>query len=210
MVSEVMLQQTQAERVVPHYRRFLAAFPSVDTLASAGAREVLARWSGLGYNRRALRLQAAARRIAEHGWPTTVEGLRRLPGVGPYTAAAEACFAFGAQAPTLDTNLRRVLSRWEGKELRGVRLEEAARRALGSGRAAEWNQAVMDLGAKICRSQRPRCDRCPVRAWCRAPGLALGPRPHTPFQGSRRQARGERSFGLSSRAPGRRWASSPP
>jgi A/G-specific adenine glycosylase len=190
LVSEVMLQQTQAERVVPHYHRFLAAFPSMDVLALAGTREVLARWSGLGYNRRALLLQAAARRIADQGWPTTVEGLRLLPGVGPYTAAAVACFAFGAQVPTLDTNLRRVLSRWEGEELRAARLEEAARRQMGSARAAEWNQAVMDLGATICRSRRPSCDRCPVRAWCRAPGLELGPMPQTPFQGSRRQARG--------------------
>jgi A/G-specific adenine glycosylase len=190
LVSEVMLQQTQAERVVPHYHRFLAVFPSADALASAGTREVLAQWSGLGYNRRALRLQQTARRIADQGWPKTIEGLRLLPGVGPYTAAAVACFAFGAQVPTLDTNLRRVLSRWEGEELRAARLEEAARREMGSARAAEWNQAVMDLGATVCRSRRPSCDLCPVRAWCRAPGLQLRPTPQTPFQGSRRQARG--------------------
>src|SRR5689334_7942604 len=99
LVSEVMLQQTQAARVVPYYEAFLARFPSVRALADAPARDVLAAWSGLGYNRRALALRAAARVVADHGWP---EDLETLPGVGPYTAAAVGSFAFGRQQAAID------------------------------------------------------------------------------------------------------------
>ena len=111
LVSEVMLQQTQAARVVPYYEAFLARFPDAAALATAPVREVLAAWSGLGYNRRALALQRAARVVAEHGWP---DDLASLPGVGPYTAAAVGSFAWDRQEAAVDTNVRRVLERFDG------------------------------------------------------------------------------------------------
>src|ERR1700704_6553728 len=111
LVSEVMLQQTQAARVVPYLERFLARFPDERALAAAPTADILAAWSGLGYNRRALALQRAARIVAREGWPRDEAGLRRLPGVGPYTAAAVASFAFGAHVPAVDTNARRVIER---------------------------------------------------------------------------------------------------
>src|SRR5687767_9474084 len=113
LVSEVMLQQTQAARVVPYYEAFLARFPDAGALAAAPARDVLAAWSGLGYNRRALALRAAARVVAEHGWPGALDA---LPGVGPYTAAAVASFAWDAQVAAIDTNVRRVIARRDGRE----------------------------------------------------------------------------------------------
>src|SRR3954452_20275634 len=111
LVSEVMLQQTQAARVVPYFEAFLARFPDAETLAAAPARDVLAVWSGLGYNRRALALQRAARQVADHGWP---EDLTELPGVGPYTAAAVASSAWDRHEVAVDTNVRRVLERFDG------------------------------------------------------------------------------------------------
>ena len=118
LVSEVMLQQTQAGRVVPFYERFLARFPDADALAAAPAGDVLAAWSGLGYNRRALALQAAARHVAARGWP---EDLTELPGVGAYTAAAVGSFAWDRQAAAVDTNVRRVISRHDGAGTRPAR-----------------------------------------------------------------------------------------
>jgi A/G-specific adenine glycosylase len=163
LVSEVMLQQTQAARVVPYYEAFLARFPSAEALAAAPARDVLEVWSGLGYNRRALALQAAARVVAATGWPDDLES---LPGVGPYTAAAVASFAWDRQAVAVDTNVRRVIARWDGAQ-RGPR--ELARRAaewLPPGRAAAFNQAMMELGATVCTPRAPRCGECPVRDGC--------------------------------------------
>lgn len=189
LVSEVMLQQTQASRVVDPYRRFLARFPTAEALAAASLAEVLDAWSGLGYNRRAERLRRVARRVVDEGWPTTPDGLATLPGVGPYTAAAVACFAFGARVPTVDTNLRRVLSRWYGEPLSGAVLEATARRAM-AGDATAWNQSVMDLGAMLCRARRPACDRCPVATWCVDPDAYRPPRSQGRFEGSDRQLRG--------------------
>src|ERR687892_1944521 len=114
LVSEVMLQQTQAARVVPYYEAFLRRFPDPAALAAAPVRDVLKAWSGLGYNRRALALQAAARVVAERGWP---DDLRELPGVGPYTAAAVASFAWDAHHAAIDVNVRRVIERWDGRRL---------------------------------------------------------------------------------------------
>jgi A/G-specific adenine glycosylase len=158
LVSEVMLQQTQVARVVPRYLEWLSRWPDVASLAAASRAEVLAAWVGLGYNRRAVALHEAARVVAVDGWP---DDLRTLPGVGPYTAAAVASFAFGAQVAAVDTNVRRV----------------AARIGLGSpgellapGRAAEWNQAAMELGATVCTARTPRCGSCPVAAWCVSAG----------------------------------------
>ncbi len=185
LVSEIMLQQTQAARVIPYYERFVAAFPTVDSLAAADLATVMGLWSGLGYNSRAKRLRDAARSIAAHGWP---DDLTELPGVGPYTAAAVACFAHGAQVPAVDTNLRRVISRWEGNALDGEPLARRAAALLDED-ASAWNQAVMDLGARICRP-RPRCGECPVGRWCADPSIYAPPRRQGPFEGSERQVRG--------------------
>jgi A/G-specific adenine glycosylase len=173
LVSEVMLQQTQAARVVPYYEAFLARFATPSALAAAAPRDVLAAWSGLGYNRRALALQEAARVIAEHGWP---EDLTELPGVGPYTAAAVASFAWDAQHPAVDTNVRRVLERFDGTPRAPAALGERARALIPAGRAAAFNQAMMELGATVCRPQAAACPECPVRAGCAA-HAAGGPAP---------------------------------
>ncbi|HDH26482.1 MAG TPA: A/G-specific adenine glycosylase [Actinobacteria bacterium] len=190
LVSEVMLQQTQASRVAEAYSRFLDRFPDPASAARADAAEMLIAWSGLGYNNRALRLREAARIIEAAGWPTTAETLRSLPGVGPYTAAAVACFAFGEQVPAVDTNLRRVLSRWVGRPLDGRDLADVAANVLATGAAADWNQAVMDLGATLCRPREPACRSCPVASWCTRPDVYAAPRTQGRFDGSIRQARG--------------------
>jgi A/G-specific adenine glycosylase len=158
LVSEVMLQQTQVARVVPRYLEWLARWPSAASLAAAPRGEVLAAWVGLGYNRRAVALHEAARVVARDGWPSD---LRTLPGVGPYTAAAVASFAFGAEVAAVDTNVRRVAERIG----RG-----APETLLPAGRAAEWNQAAMELGATVCTARAPRCDACPVADWCLSAG----------------------------------------
>jgi len=189
LVSEIMLQQTQASRVAPFYDRFITRFPTVESLASAVLQDVLDAWTGLGYNTRALRLREAARIIEADGWPTTPETLSDLPGVGPYTAAAVASFAFGAQVPAVDTNLRRVLSRWHGESLRGAALTAAAETALGQP-AGVWNQAMMDLGATVCVPKGPRCTVCPVRDWCSGPAAYTPPTAQGRFEGSARQLRG--------------------
>lgn len=189
LVSEVMLQQTQAARVVVPYLRFLDRFPTPEALAGADRVEVLAAWSGLGYNRRAIRLQDAVRVVVANGWPQEAAELQSLPGVGPYTAAAVAAFAFGRHEPPVDVNVRRVLSRWKGAVLAGASLREEAHRAVGDD-AAAWTQAVMDLGATICRARDPDCGRCPVAAWCTDPTVELPRRTQGRFEGSIRQARG--------------------
>jgi A/G-specific adenine glycosylase len=189
LVREVMLQQTQASRIGSHLDRFLELFPTVDTLAEASLGDVLAAWSGLGYNQRARRLREAARRIIASGWPATPGDLERLPGVGPYTAAAVASFAFGAQVAAIDTNVRRVLSRWAGAPLDDPALRQAASGAM-RGPAASWNQAMMDLGATVCVARDPRCGHCPVSDWCAGPEGYTPPARAQPFAGSDRQVRG--------------------
>ena len=189
LVSEIMLQQTQASRVVPFYQRFMGRFPTPEELAKAPLSDVLTLWSGLGYNNRAQRLQQAAAHVAERGWPRDVDGLEQLPGVGPYTARAVASIAFGVRVAAIDTNLRRVLSRWHGEALSGKTLEAAAAQDLGDD-AAAWNQAVMDLGATRCRPRRPACSDCPVREWCAGPGIYQPPRSQGRFEGSMRQVCG--------------------
>jgi A/G-specific adenine glycosylase len=163
LVSEIMLQQTQAARVVPYYGAFLARFPDPETLAAAAPRDVLEAWSGLGYNRRALALQAAARAIAEHGWP---DDLAELPGVGPYTAAAVGSFAWDRHQAAIDTNVRRVIERFDGVARRPRELAERVNGLIAIGRAADFNQAMMELGATVCRPRAPRCTECPVRPGC--------------------------------------------
>ncbi len=150
---------------------------------------MLAAWSGLGYNRRARYLQAAAVHVHNHGWPATARGLQDLPGVGPYTAAAIASFAYGEAVAAVDTNAKRVLSRWNGTALGGRELAAAADQALDRSRPADWNQAMMDLGARVC-TPRPDCDPCPVSSWCVVPSVYAPPPRQNRFVGSRRQARG--------------------
>ncbi len=173
LVSEVMLQQTQAARVVPRYEAFLARFPDAATLAAAPTRDVLEEWSGLGYNRRALALQAAARHVAERGWPAD---LTSLPGVGAYTAAAVASFAWDAQRAAVDVNVARVIARWDGREYTPQELAGRAAALLPPGRAATWNQAMMELGATVCTARAARCDACPVAGDCAGAGAPPAPR----------------------------------
>jgi len=182
-LSEVMLQQTRVETVIPYYVRFLAAYPTVLALAEAPLEDVFVQWSGLGYYRRARMLHEAASRILrERGgqFPTSAADLRSLPGVGRYTAGAVASIAWGEPVPVVDGNVARVLSRLFALDA-DARTPAGARRLwelAGSLVAAEdpssWNQALMELGATTCLPQKPRCSECPVRVEClaRARGLA--------------------------------------
>jgi len=172
-----MLQQTQVERVVDYYRRFLARYPSVRRLAAAPEADVLRAWEGLGYYRRARQLHAAAKRVvAEHAgrMPTSFEALLELPGIGRYTAGAIASIAGGERQPIVEANSRRVLARLVafaapvGGPAGDGPLWEVAEALLPPRRAGDWNQALMDLGAMVCTPRAPLCQRCPVAAHCRA------------------------------------------
>jgi A/G-specific adenine glycosylase len=189
LVSEAMLQQTQVERVIPKFDTFIDTWANVGELAEASSNRLLSIWSGLGYNSRAFRLRESARIITDRGWPTSVAGLEELPGIGPYTAAAIASIAFGVDVPAIDTNLKRVLSRWYGNPLSGKPLEEFAVGSLASP-AGLWNQAVMDLGATTCRPTNPACGTCPVSRWCADPSVYEPPAKQSRFKGSRRELRG--------------------
>jgi A/G-specific adenine glycosylase len=184
LVSEVMLQQTQVARVVPRYVAWLQRWPDAASLAAAPPADVLREWIGLGYNRRALRLRDACTIVARDGWPRTAVGLRALPGVGPYTAAAVASFAFGEQVAAVDVNLARVAGR-VGREVGEL---------LPDGRADLFNHAMMDLGATVCTARRPRCALCPVAGSCASAGTVVpaeargGPRQR--FEETDRFARG--------------------
>lgn len=173
-LSEIMLQQTQAETVKPYYARFLQRFPDVFALAAAPEQEVLKLWEGLGYYSRARNLHAAAKIVAgEMGgaFPTSAEGLRGLPGVGPYAAAAIASIAYKEVAPALDGNQARVLSRvlaWEEEIRTPFDLLQPALEMISRQRPGDYNQALMDLGASVCLPKSPRCERCPVSRHCRA------------------------------------------
>jgi A/G-specific adenine glycosylase len=164
-LSEVMLQQTQVATVIPYYERFLARFPDVGALARASQDEVLRLWSGLGYYARGRNLHAAAREIAEHGFPRTAAELGELPGVGRSTAAAIAVFAFGERAAILDGNVRRVLSRCYAMT---ENLWALAERLLPRKDVEAYTQGLMDLGATVCTRTRPACGRCPVAELCQA------------------------------------------
>jgi A/G-specific adenine glycosylase len=189
LVSEVMLQQTQSSRVVGHYERFIGRFPDIASLAEADLADVLELWQGLGYPSRAKRLREAAQQIVRDGWPTTAVDLQQLPGVGPYTAAAVASFSFVEHVAGVETNVKRVLSRWVGTPLRGSDLDDAAAEAL-THPARDWNQAVMELGALVCRPRTPNCDACPVAADCADPTVYEPPPRQSAFAGSDRQVRG--------------------
>jgi len=169
-VSEVMLQQTRVETVLPYYERFVERFPDVEALAAAPVDEVLAAWSGLGYYRRARQMHAAARQVAEEGrFPRTRDGLERLPGIGPYTAAAVASICFGEAVPVMDGNVERVAARLRALDADPKaaaprrELLAAAAGLLDPARPGDSNQALMELGASVCTPRRPRCLLCPLR-----------------------------------------------
>jgi len=190
LVSEVMLQQTQAARVAPAYERFIARFPNAPALAAAEPADVLHEWGSLGYNRRALNLLRAVREVgARGGFPRDVESLRGLPGVGPYTARAVASFAFGVRCAAVDANVRRVVSRVLGDE---ADVQASADALVPMRRAAAWNQAMIDLGALVCTARRPRCSICPLRRSCpsadRVPARRRRPQPR--FETTARYVRG--------------------
>lgn len=174
-VSEIMLQQTRVEAVIPFYERFLARFPTVEALAAAPEAELLSAWSGLGYYTRARNLQKAAQQVVERGgFPQTYEEILALPGVGEYTAAAVASIAFGLPHAVLDGNVMRVMARLTADfgdiaaNATKTRLREAAQRCLVPGEAGDTNQAFMELGATLCLPRDPRCLLCPVSAFCKA------------------------------------------
>jgi A/G-specific adenine glycosylase len=169
LVSEVMLQQTQVERVVPRWHAWLAKWPTAEALATASPGEAIVEWQGLGYNRRALNLHRAASHVAEHGWP---DDLTVLAGVGPYTAAAVGNFAFGREVLPVDVNIGRV------QERTGELFDH------------ECAQALFDLGATICLARVPRCGECPLADRCPSRGQRYEPlRKQSRFEGSFRQRR---------------------
>jgi A/G-specific adenine glycosylase len=175
LVSEVMLQQTQASRIAERFPSFIARFPTVESLASSPTAAVLAAWSGLGYNRRATGLQRAAKAVASEGWPRDVAGLARLPGVGSYTARALASLAFGAPVGVVDTNVRRWLLRRFDVPDRPRPLQALADSLAAPGRGADvaaWTHATMEFGAAVCRARDPHCDDCPIAAGCPSRGAA--------------------------------------
>ncbi|HEY4608052.1 MAG TPA: A/G-specific adenine glycosylase [Ilumatobacteraceae bacterium] len=199
LVSEVMLQQTQAPRVIPKWLAFLDAYPTAPSCAAASLGDVLRLWQGLGYPRRAKNLHAAAQEIVRHGaFPSTLEDLLQLPGVGQYTARALLAFAFECDVAVVDTNIARVLARVSGRRLTAREVQAAADAALPPGNSWAWNQCLMDVGAVLCRPLAPRCHECPLREHCSwrregedpAAGSAGVSRSQARFQGSDRQARG--------------------
>lgn len=200
LVSEVMAQQTQIARVDEAWLGFMERFPSPAALAAASPFDVLLAWRGLGYNRRAIALQRAAREIVERHdgqVPDTVAELEALPGIGPYTARAVAALAFGRPVAAVDTNVRRVVGRIVGVELAPRALQAFADGLVERQDPATWTHALIELGAVVCRAERPACPACPARTWCtsadavepRARQRAVGP-PDGPFEASTRWLRG--------------------
>jgi A/G-specific adenine glycosylase len=204
LVSEIMLQQTPVPRVLPAHEAWLARWPAPASLAAAAPADALRQWGRLGYPRRAIRLHASAQVLADDyagEVPASVTALAGLPGVGSYTAAAVASFAFGQRHAVLDTNVRRVLTRLVWGEHLPPRAPSAAERRLAESllppaprRAARWSVAVMELGALVCTAARPRCGSCPVARHCswRLAGSPAGPeRPAAArYAGSDRECRG--------------------
>src|SRR5215472_8065514 len=176
LVSEMMLQQTQVDRVLPKYQQFLATFPTLADLAAASTADVISVWVPLGYNMRAVRLQSIARQVMnEHDGsiPDAIEELLTLKGIGRYTAGAITCFAYKKQVAMVDTNIHRVLHRiFFGLDLSEPKLTNDQRltfaeQVLPDGKAYDWNQALMDLGATTCTSANPQCSRCPLQGACK-------------------------------------------
>jgi len=209
LVSEVMLQQTQVDRVIPYFERFLERFPDVRALASAPTADVIRLWSGLGYNRRAVNLQRTAQAVvSDHdgSFPTDVAALRTLPGIGPYTSGAIAAFAFEQDVAFIDTNMRRVIHRVvAGPELPEPRLSDKEIVAIAAelvprGDGWRWNQALIEFGALQCTARKPACVICPLREICVAAPVIQASIASLPkgtrlknegtFEGSNRQYRG--------------------
>lgn len=200
LVSELMLQRTQAPRVVPIFEAFVGAFPTVRALAEASRADVLRAWAGLGYNRRAVSLHRAAQAVvAEYGGrvPTDRADLQRLPGVGPYTAAAIASIAGGEPVAAIDVNARRIVARVaygrDTASVSNVDIDATAATWVDRTDPGAWNQALMDLGRAHCRAV-PRCEGCPLAGACRFVGSDRAPEPaarrQSRFEGSIRQVRG--------------------
>lgn len=166
-VSEVMLQQTRVEAARPYFERWMARFPTVDVLADAPLDDVLSSWSGLGYYSRARNLHKAAQQVRDAGeFPVDLAGWRALPGVGPYIAGAVCSIALGLDEPAVDGNLERVLARVHAHPGGRSTIQKVARALIPSGRAGDFNQALMDLGSGTCRPKNPDCEACPVLDWC--------------------------------------------
>jgi len=203
LVSEIMLQQTQVSRVLIKYQEFLTTFPSVQDLADAKPSEVIKVWAGLGYNRRALYLQKTAKAVVAtyHGmFPSDLQQLKQLPGIGDYTARAILSFAFGKSLPMMDTNHRRFYQRvlFGMNSKKDAELLLAAEHVLPRKRAYDWNQALMDFGSLVCLTGEPRCEDCPLQRYCKAYPSVLKikktKKPHTkksiPFRETDRYIRG--------------------
>jgi A/G-specific adenine glycosylase len=201
LVSEIMAQQTQVGRVVPSWRRFLERFPTPADAAAASSGALVAMWSGLGYNRRAVLLHRCAGEITErHGGvvPGELGALLELPGVGPYTARAVLAFAFETDVAVVDTNVGRILARVHGETLNARTVQVLADSLVPPGRGWEWNQAMLDFGALVCSKKTPSCAVCPVRGVCTWAGSGEDPAVgsasvsvgQSPFIGSDRQGRG--------------------
>jgi A/G-specific adenine glycosylase len=193
LVAEVMLQQTQVDRVIPKWHAWLERFPTLADLARASRADAIRAWQGLGYNLRAVRLHdIACQVVAEHAGvlPVSVEGLLALKGIGHYTAGAVACFAYEQPVAMVDTNIRRVLSRVF--QVEPVAVETLADEVVPAQAAYAWNQALMDLGATLCRSKRPLCLVCPLASECGGPQMSARsvPKSAGEFRGSRRFYRG--------------------
>jgi A/G-specific adenine glycosylase len=202
LVSELMLQQTQVSRVVPKWTAFLERWPDPAACAGAAPADVVRAWAGLGYNRRALNLHRLAGLVVErHGGrlPDDLDALLALPGVGPYTARAVLAFAFGRDVGVLDTNAARVVARAAaGRRLGRVEAQRLADSLVPPGEGWAWNQAMLDLGARVCTARAPRCDACPLASACAWRGVGDDPAPgsfgvsgrQSRFEGSDRQGRG--------------------
>lgn len=209
MVSEIMLQQTQVDRVIPYYHRWFEAFPTVHDLAAAPTAEVIRLWAGLGYNRRAVNMQRTAQAVVERGgeYPETVDELLKLPGIGPYTAGAIASFAFEQDVAFIDTNMRRVLHRlFFGVDVPAPQVSDKEIIALATdvvppGDGWNWNQGIMEFGALHCTARKPLCIICPLQTECEAwpeiqsaiagnTKMPRGKKKQTPFKETNRYFRG--------------------
>ncbi len=170
LVSEVMLQQTQVDRVIPKYRSFLARFPTIDALVKAKRSDVIREWSGLGYNRRAVYLHEFAKAISALGaWPVMPDDLVKLPGIGPYTSRSVLVFAHNADEALIEANIRRIylrvfIGRPESNPVK--KIEELAHKHLPKGHSRDWHNALMDFGSIVCTAKSPSCESCPVSKQC--------------------------------------------
>lgn len=202
LVAEVMLQQTQIDRVLLKWPAFLEEFPTATSCALASTSEVVKQWEGMGFNRRAVLLHQAAKSIKDnHGGevPVELDELLLLPGVGPYTARAILAFAYEQDSAVVDTNVGRVLARWTGRRLKSAEAQELADRSVPLGEGWAWNQAVLDFGSMVCRSKNPKCEECPIHRSCSWQGIGVDPAKgsagvsgtQSRFEGSDRQGRGK-------------------